>query len=269
MPRRVLLLTPCLAPGGAETVVVQLAQALRSSEWDVSVVSKLAPTAFTDELQDAGASVLSLDMKPGRPNNIGILRFLSHLRKFQPDIIHSHMFHASILARLARFVTGKPVVCTIHSEVECSHNKTSARFREWLYRITDSACSRTTAVSARIRERYVRERIVPPHRIEVIDNGVNPDRYRPCVGAARADSREIGLAAIFCLAFAIGRLELAKDYPNLIHAFQRKFTRTRPSPALSSPEKAACAGVLKRLFRLRGCRRPSPCSDCATMFRIF
>lgn len=218
--RKILLLTPSLAPGGLETVVAQLAQALRCSDCEVSVVSMMPPTAFTSELQKAGASVVSLGMKPSRPNILGALRFFWHLRKFQPDIIHSHMFHASILGRVTRVLTGKPVVCTIHSEVECSHRTTSAGFREWLYRITDFACARTTAVSERIRERYVRERIVPAHRIEVIDNGVNPEHFRPCSEQRQRTRAALGWQKGFVW-LAVGRLELAKDYPNLIQAFKK------------------------------------------------
>jgi glycosyltransferase involved in cell wall biosynthesis len=203
-----------------ETVVVQLAQALRSSNCEVSVVSMMPPTAFTGDLQEAGASVVSLQMKRRRPNILGVLRFLWYLRRFQPDIIHSHMFHASILGRITRVLTGKPVVCTVHSEVECSHRATSARLRECIYRITDFACARTTAVSERIRARYVRERIVPPHRIDVIDNGINPGRFQLCREQRRRTRSELGWQEEIVW-LAVGRLELAKDYPNLIQAFKR------------------------------------------------
>ena len=203
-----------------EVVVARLAEALTSSGGEVRVVSMLPPTAFSDELEAAGIKVISLGMKADWPNLDGILRFLWCVREFQPDIIHAHMFHASILARLARMLTGIPVVCTIHSEIECSHRKTSAHFREWIYRITDAACSRTTAVSERIRQRYVRDRIVPPHRIEVIDNGVDPERFRPCPERRQRTRTALGWQDCF-IWLAVGRLELAKDYPNLIEAFQK------------------------------------------------
>ena len=211
--------------------MVQLAQALRCSDCEVSVVSMMPPTAFTSELKRWGANVVSLGMKPRRPNILGVLRFFLYLRKFQPDIIHSHMFHASILGRVTRVLTGKPVVCTIHSEFESSHRTTSARFREWLYRITDFACARTIAVSERIRERYVREKIVPPHRIVVIDNGVNPEQFRPCVKQRERTRAEFGWREHFVW-LAIGRLELAKDYPNLIQAF-KKVHEESPSARLA------------------------------------
>lgn len=203
-----------------EVVVMQLAMALLGAGCNVSVVSMMEPTAFTEELEAAGVRVVSLRMKPGRPNIGGVVRFFSYLRAFQPNLIHGHMFHASILARFARVFTGTPVVCTIHSEIECSHRKTSARLREWIYRVTDAACSRTTAVSERIRQRYVQEKIVPSHRIEVIDNGVDPERFRPCPERRQRTRTALGWQDCFVW-LAVGRLELAKDYPKLITAFQK------------------------------------------------
>ena len=210
----------------------------------------LAPTAFTDELKSSGADVISLGMKPGRLNILGILRFLLYLRKFQPDIIHSHMFHASILGRLTRLVTGKPVVCTIHSEIECSHRKTSGRLREWIYRVTDFACIRTTAVSERIRERYVREKLVPPHRIEVIDNGVNPELFRPCPEQRKRTRAELGWQEHFVW-LAVGRLELAKDYPSLIRAFHKVHAQT-PSARLAIVGEGRMRAGIEEVIRGAG-----------------
>jgi glycosyltransferase involved in cell wall biosynthesis len=213
-------LTASLAPGGAETVIVQLAKAVRAGGAEVSVVSMLPPTAFTGELESSGVPVVSLEMKGRRLNIVAIFRFFKYLHRFQPNLIHGHMFHASILARLARVVTGIPVVCTVHNEIESSRRKGSAHFREWIYRVTDALCVRTTAVSERVRQRYVREGIVPAGRIEVIGNGIDPERFRPCPEQRQRTRAAYGWLDSF-IWLAVGRLELAKDYPNLIHAFHR------------------------------------------------
>ena len=80
---------------------MQLALALRCSGCEVTVVSMLDPTAFVDELEAARVQVVSLEMRRDRLNIAAIWRFFSFLRQFRPDIIHAHMFHASILARIA------------------------------------------------------------------------------------------------------------------------------------------------------------------------
>jgi glycosyltransferase involved in cell wall biosynthesis len=103
--------------------------------------------------------------------------------------------------------------------------------REWLYRVTDFACTRTTTVSERIRERYVRDKIVPAHRIEVIGNGVNSNRFQPRPELRMRTRSELGWREDFVW-LAIGRLELAKDYPNLIQAF-KKVHEDSPSARLA------------------------------------
>jgi glycosyltransferase involved in cell wall biosynthesis len=221
----ILLLTVSLAPGGAEAIVTQLALALRRAGREVSVVSMLQPTAFVAELEGAGVSVLWLGMKAGRVNLLGLVHFFSYLRQYRPDIIHSHMFHANILARLGHFFTGTAIVSTIHSEIECSHSNTSAGLREWLYRLSNSACGRVTAVSRRVRERYVTGGIIPAHKIEVIDNGVDLDRFHPCAESRMQTRDALGWQDSF-IWLAVGRLELAKDYPNLIRAFREVHKRS-------------------------------------------
>ncbi len=218
--KRILLLTASLSPGGAETVVSQLAGALSRRGAAVAVVSMLTPTAFVQELESSGVEVVSLGMTTRGPNIRGILRFLVYVRKFRPDIIHGHMFHASILARVAQMLLRTPAICTIHSEIECSDRKSSGWLRERIYRITDAACRRTTAVSERVKQRYIRENIVPAHRIEVIGNGVDMNRFQPCA-EQRAETRAaLGWNDSFVW-LAVGRLELAKDYPTLIRAFEK------------------------------------------------
>ncbi|MDP8989912.1 MAG: glycosyltransferase [Acidobacteriota bacterium] len=222
--KKILVLTASLAPGGAETVVTQLALALRSAGCEVTVVSMMKPTAFVAELEAADVKVVWLGMSPGKPNLYGMVRFFSYVRRYRPQIIHSHMFHANILARLARLLTGINIVSTIHSEIECSHRDNSARLREWIYRITNAVAGRVTAVSPRVRERYIAENIIPANRIEVIDNGVDLDRFRPCA-ERRAQTRDtFGWHDSFVW-LAVGRLEIVKDYPTLIRAFERVHER--------------------------------------------
>jgi len=250
-----LLLTASLAHGGVETVVVRLAKAMRGRGVVVSVVSMLPPTAFVhvQDLESSGIEVMSLGMKAGRLNILGVLRFLAFVRAFRPDIVHGHMFHASILARVVQVLLGTPAIGTIHSEIECSVRKSSGRLREWVYRITDAACHRTTAVSERVKHRYIRENIVPSHRIEVIGNGVDVNRFRPCAEQRDRTRAALGWQNSFVW-LAVGRLELAKDYPTLIHAFRNVRTQS-PSARLAIAGEGRCRREIEQLvaqFSLSG-----------------
>lgn len=222
--RRILLLTVSLAEGGAETVVKNLALALRSEGHTISVVSMLEPTAFTQELVAAGIPVVSLSMHRSGVNLRGVALFFSYLRSFRPDLIHAHMFHASILARLARIFLRTRVVCTVHSEIECSHLKKSGRIREWIYLLTDRASNCTTAVSHRVRDRYRTKRLVRDSIMPVIENGVDPDRFRPDPDKRTQTRANLGWSNLF-IWLAVGRLEDPKDYLRMVRAFRPIYER--------------------------------------------
>jgi glycosyltransferase involved in cell wall biosynthesis len=215
---RIVLLTPSLARGGAEVIVTELALAIRREGWEVAVVSMMEPTAFRDDLERRDVEVISLGMRPGHLNAMGIVQLFRYLRRFPPNLIHAHMFHANILARLVRAFLGIPVVCTIHNVLESSRRSDAARFRDLIYRFTDRASSRTTAISKLVTKRYVRDGIIPASRIRAIPNFVDADIYQSDQ-VRRKEVREAMKWGDRFIWLAAGRLERAKDYPNLIAAF--------------------------------------------------
>lgn len=217
---RIVLLTPSLARGGAEVIVAEVARALERNGWVVSVVSMMDPSAFRDELEEFNVQVVSLGMQPGRLNINGLFEFFLYLRRFRPKLIHAHMFHANILARVAGVLLGIPIVCTIHNILESSRRKDSARLRELAYRLTDRLCVRTTAVSERVRDRYVRDGVIREGRIETIPNFVDSEIYHATPGARKEVRTAMKWEGRFVW-LAVGRLVRAKDYPSLIAAFGR------------------------------------------------
>src|ERR1035441_2805230 len=117
----IVMLTTNLAQGGAEAQVFRLSLELKRRGWEVAVVSLLPPTSYAGALEDAGVCVLSLDMRPGKPDPRGFFRVAPRLKRLRPHGLHSHMFHANLLARMARLVCPVPVVIsTLHSAAESS-----------------------------------------------------------------------------------------------------------------------------------------------------
>ncbi len=162
MKTRIALVSTNLARGGAETQVARLAAGLRRRGWEVSVISLLPPTAFERELAAAGVSVHSLDMQPGFPNPLGYARLLRILRDLRPQMVHSHMFHANLLARAARLISPVPVlVSTLHSVAESGRGSSDVGRRDWLYRVTDPLADLTVAVCQAVAERHAEARAVP------------------------------------------------------------------------------------------------------------
>ena len=172
MPRRVLLVCTSLSRGGAQRQVADIAIEMRGRGLEVGALSLLDLTdEYLDDLRTAGVDLFSLDMRRGQPTPGALLRYRSVLRRFRPDIVHSHLVHANLLARVGRpFAWDTPVVCTVHSLRE------GARWRELAYRATDRLAAVTTAVSTSSAERYVRVGAVPKGRMLTTPNGFRMDR---------------------------------------------------------------------------------------------
>jgi hypothetical protein len=144
---RVLLCTTDLALGGAEAQVAQLAARLRARDWDVAVLSLKRPSAWEAELAQARVPVYSLGLEAGPPGLRSLRRLAAIMRQVRPHILHAHLFHANLLARLLRLAFPVPVVIsTIHSMAESSRGSDNVRRRDRLYRLTDRLSDATVAV---------------------------------------------------------------------------------------------------------------------------
>ncbi|MFB3778032.1 MAG: glycosyltransferase [Bryobacteraceae bacterium] len=219
MTARIALLTTNLARGGAETQVALLAAGLGRRNWDVSVVSLVKPTAFEAELAAESIPVYSLDMQPGVWNPLGLARLAVILRKLRPQILHGHMFHANLLARLSRLLFPLPVVVsTLHSAAETSRRSSQMRWRDSAYRLTDGLGDLTVAVSEAVAARHIGAKAVPARKLRVIPNGVDTSRFRPDAARRQTSRSLLGLGNQFTW-LAVGRLMWKKGYGPLIHAF--------------------------------------------------
>ena len=215
---KILFLITGLAYGGAEMQLVRLATRLKMRGWDVAVVSLLPPKAYLEELEKAGIPVYSLNIHKKFPDPRPLFRLIRLIRKFRPHIIHSHMVHANILARIVRpFVSVPVLVCTAHN-IDERGRKGSGKLRILAYRFTDFLCDLTTQVSKAGLERYVQIRAVPRHKIRYIPNGVDLERFRFDPVARSRLREELNLQNKFVW-IAVGRFHHAKDYPNMFYAF--------------------------------------------------
>jgi glycosyltransferase involved in cell wall biosynthesis len=224
--RRLLLLITSLGRGGAERQIVDLTIRFRQRGWAVAVVSMTAPSDHVDELLAVGATVVSLDMQRARPTPRGFLTYVRFVRKWRPDVIHSHMVHANLLGRIGRiFDWSVPLVCTAHNINE------GARWREIAYRLTDRAASRTTAVSSVISERYERIGAVGRGRIMTVPNGIDLADEEVSTETRAATRRELGGPDGFVW-ICVGRLVPEKGHAMLVEAFD-EVRRTHPGIRLA------------------------------------
>jgi glycosyltransferase involved in cell wall biosynthesis len=211
---RILFLSTSMGMGGADSQLLSAAQELRSRGHEVLIVSltPLGPMGF--EARSVGLPTQSLEMRRGFPDPGGLLRLVRIVRAWRPDVLHSHMVHANLMARVLRLIAPVPaLVSTIHNIHE------GGRLRMLAYRLTNALVDHMTIVSEAAFDRFVAEGIVPKEILRVIPNGVNTDRFRNVSPGVRESLRHsLGFEREFVW-LAVGRFEAAKDYPNMLRAF--------------------------------------------------
>jgi glycosyltransferase involved in cell wall biosynthesis len=199
-------------------------------------------------------------MPRGIPDPRGVIRLALLLGRWKPDILHSHMVHANLLARLLRPLTRVPVlVSTIHSIQD------GGRILLLGYRLTNRLADCTTIVSEAAAQRYLANGGVSRERLRVIPNGVDTGHFRPLPEVRDRLRRELGLGETFTW-LAVGRLAPAKDYPTMLAAFAR-ISAGRPActllivgigPLQSETEALARSLGLGDRVRFLGMRRDVP-----------
>jgi glycosyltransferase involved in cell wall biosynthesis len=213
---RILLLSTSMGMGGADKLLLTAAQTMRSHGHEVRIVSLTALGPMGLEARSLGIPTESLNMPRGVPDPRGLMRLVRLVRTWNPDVVHSHMVHANLMARTLRLFTRVPVlISTIHNIYEGG--------RLWMagYRLTNALVDHMTIVSQAAADRFVNEGIVPRELLSVIPNGVDLDHFRNVPGGTReALRRSLGLDREFVW-LAVGRFEIAKDYPNMLRAFAR------------------------------------------------
>lgn len=218
--RILMLITSLVRSGGAESQVVRLSIELKSRGWDVTVVSLVEPTAYVEELEAHNIKHYSLDMSPGVPDPRAVVRLRRIIKRYRPDVVHCHMFHANLLGRITRLFCHIPVlICTAHSVRENSRRGGPSWHRELLYRVTDAISDRTTIICQAAYERYLRVGAASRKRLMVIPNGVDTDVFSRSTERRAKLRRQFGLERDFVW-LAVGRLVVQKDYPTLFKALQ-------------------------------------------------
>jgi len=220
-PMRILLVTTGLKLGGAEHQVVALARAFLARGHAVAILS-LSPGRELDVPADAHVVELNMRKTPtGMARALWQARDL--VRSWRPDVIHAHMIHANVFARLlTRIVRCPPLVCTAHSFRE------GGRLRMLAYRMTDRWSALTTHVSEDGRMGMVAAGAVQAERISVMPNGIDIDRFHPNAALRGATRARLGISAGTRLALNVGRLVPEKAQDLLLSAFAQIDPATLP-----------------------------------------
>ncbi len=216
-PARVMLLIESGGAGGAESVVLRLALALRERGVPVGVTT--TRTGWLSEtLTERGLPHARLDAG-GRLDAGYPLRLARHLRAHRVEVLHSHLLDSNFYGALAARLAGVRHVATEHGDVHHSQPKKLLRTK---VRAIAALRSRLTAVSRFTAEELVRLG-ASRRRLSCIGNPVEP--APPLDEASRkALRRRLGVLdgpGDHWLWAHVANLRPVKDQATLLHGFAR------------------------------------------------
>ena len=216
-PSKVLHLITELNAGGAQTALLRLLSSLSCDRFSPVVACLYNGDAtIAQRIRALDIPVIDLGMK-ARWRWDAFWRLYCLLRREQPTILHTWMFHANIPGRLLGHLAGVSIV--ISSERTMGQE---SRFRYAVNRITLPLADRVICVSERVADFAARVIGVPLFKLVVIPNGVPLESFQP---GNRAEARALlGIGLSKTIIGTVGRLQPVKGIHDLLKAFAHLVT---------------------------------------------
>lgn len=203
-----------LGLGGAEKVTTDLADQMVELGHKVTLFYLIGEAVVLPESPDI--DVIFLDLK--RNPILSLLKFIKFLKITNPDVVHSHMYHANIFARIARIISYFPkLICTSHSDFE------GGRFRMLTYLLTSPLMTISTNVSEYAKDKLVEVGAVNPNKMIVIHNSIDINKFNTNHYFRKNYRAKFNLTDNNICLLAVGRFHPAKDYLTLIKVFYKLY----------------------------------------------
>lgn len=238
LPRpRILYFIDSLAVGGAERSLVDFAREFRALGVDLHVAYLRPRAPLANELESAGARLHPI---PGPQRRISWIRQARRLlRELQPDVIHTSLFEADIVGRIASTFTDVPVVSSFVTESWGPEHVSNLEYRRWKVRAAHAVdllsarrVDRFHAVSDSIATLMSRRLWLDRDRIEVVPRGRDPKVLGERTVERGLLTRErIGLDPATSMVLAVARHHHVKGLDTLIAAFPQVL-RVHPETVL-------------------------------------
>jgi glycosyltransferase involved in cell wall biosynthesis len=185
---RIVHLIEGLGSGGAERFLYTILKHLDRSRFEAEVITVFSSaTHWKGPIEALGVKVTSLDCRRLRDWPKGVQRLRRHLRNSRPDLIHTNLWIANVIGRIAGKMSGIPVISSIHSP---DHSPDAWRYalpvsplKRWPIWLLDRWTAqfggeRLLAVSEHVR-RNAHERLgFPLERIDLLYNPVDIDQFQ-------------------------------------------------------------------------------------------
>ena len=231
---RVLAVIDSLVPGGAEASLAAIAPHLPPRGIELAVAYFHERQGLREELVAAGAELFPVGGSSRRQWYEGTRRVISGWR---PDLVHTTLFEADVIGRVAARRMRTPVVSSLVNEGYGPgfERGGGARWKLRSAQIADAVTARLVtrfhAVTGSVADTMARRLHLPRERIDVVHRGRDPGALgRRSAARSAATRAQLGVGD-GPLLLAAGRQEYQKGFDVLLAAFP-EITRLVPGATL-------------------------------------
>lgn len=216
---RIVFVISGLGAGGAENMLLKLASGLTASH-RVTVVSVTGRDDLAERFERSGADVVALGVAGVGSIPGAVWRLARLLRRWQPDVVSTWMYHADLIGGLAARLAGvRAVAWNIrNSNLSPGHSspvtralvRVNARLSRALPRAV--LCCSQAAKDIHVGIGYAADRFV------LVPNGFDLERYRPDPDARRDLRAELRLADAVPIVGLVARWNPQKNHSGFLEA---------------------------------------------------
>ena len=246
-PYRILHIIDHLGPGGAQEALLNLVKFADRSRFELEVAAMHGFGFYWDLLRQEGVPVHSLSRHKFVPLYVSNLVRLLQRGRF--DVVHCHLIAANLIAKPLAALCGVPV---LFNHDQCNDVfRYRNKVRLWLDRLTNRFTDQIIAVSASTRNFLVEWEKIPPHKVALIYNAVDLERFSPGSEELRLDCRrQFGFPETAKVVLGAGRLQAQKNFPGFLEtaaALSRLLPEVRFVIAGEGPDRARLENLARRL----------------------
>ena len=217
---RIVFIITGLSTGGAEMMLLKVLERLDRQRFAPHVISLTTLGELAPRIAALGIPVNAVGMKPGLPSPSGVFRLVRLLKRLNPDVMHTWMYHADFLGGLAARLAGISAVgwCIRNSNLDKDKTKFSTRAVVSLCAsMSKWVPSRILSCSEKARQIHV-ARGYAAEKMVVVPNGFDLARFKPDSDARHWIRAELGIADQTPLVGLIGRLDPQKNHAGFFEA---------------------------------------------------
>ena len=211
-------------------MLYKLLSKINHDEFESEVISLTDAGPVADKIKMLGVPVHELGMKRGKIHPVALIKLTSFLRKRNPDLVQTWLYHSDLIGGVAAKLAGRiEIFWSIRqSNIDADSNKkstiriakTCAKLSTWLPE--KIICCSHAALESHVALGYSKEKMI------VIPNGFDLDAFHPDKDAGDSVRKELDIDEKTPVIGLVARFDPQKDHQNFIKAAEL-IIKTDPS----------------------------------------